>query len=132
MGVFISRTGIDISMMVMNMQCQNSCVRPQARGWLKTHDIIFKGSFSLKLYWCFLSPSMRPMAARVCVCVRDTCVSCGGGHGDDIELRHPRSKPVRGEIDEAYGHYSAIGRTSTTTLPSPPPPHQVRPWNAAT
>ena len=42
MGVFISRTGIDISMMVMNMQCQNSCVRPQARGWLKAHNIIFK------------------------------------------------------------------------------------------
>ena len=72
MGVFISRTGIDISMMVMNMQCQNSCVRPQARGWLKTHNIIFKESFSLKLYWCFCHQACDPWLL-VCVCVVRVC-----------------------------------------------------------
>ena len=129
MGVFISRTGIDISMMVMNMQCQNSCVRPQARGWLKTHNIIFKESFSLKLYWCFCHQACDPW---LLVCVCGTCVSCVDGDGDDIKWRRPLLKPVRGEIGEADRHYPAIGRTSATTLPSPPPPRQVRPWNAAT
>ena len=32
MGVFISRTGIDISMMAMNMECQNSCIRSAVCG----------------------------------------------------------------------------------------------------
>ena len=73
---------------------------PQARGWLKAYNMVF-----------LREDSPEP-----------------DQDGDDIKLRHPRLKPVRGEIDEADRHYPAIGRTGTATLPSPPPPRQVHPW----